>query len=117
MHIRMKLPTPLNTTVLSAALAALHARVFMRQLTALILSAALCLASVPQPARAAGGIQFVRDAEIEALLREYIAPILRVAGVGGGGGKRRSSRCHHVRRPANHAADTAFLPAWPGAGR
>jgi len=85
MHIRMKLPTPLNTTVLSAALAALHARVFMRQLTALILSAALCLASVPQPARAAGGIQFVRDAEIEALLREYIAPILRVAGVGGGG--------------------------------
>ena len=69
----------------NSAFAAMRARNLMRQVTALVLAVSLCLASVPQRARAQGGIQFVRDAEIESLLREYTAPILRVAGVGGGG--------------------------------
>lgn len=57
----------------------------LRKVTALLALVCVLAWSVPQPAAAQGGIRFVRDAEIESLLREYIAPILRVAGMGGSG--------------------------------
>jgi predicted Zn-dependent protease len=51
---------------------------------ALAAAAALALASVPVRAQtgANAGIPMIRDAEIEQLLRDYTAPILRVAGLG-----------------------------------
>ena len=51
----------------NSAFAAMRARNLMRQVTALVLAVSLCLASVPQRARAQGGIQFVRDAEIDVV--------------------------------------------------
>ncbi|MFN0263331.1 M48 family metalloprotease [Tepidamorphus sp. 3E244] len=58
-------------------------RAFARRFTAVMLAVAMFAASLPAPASAQGGIRFVRDAEIESLLREYTAPILRAAGMGG----------------------------------
>ena len=46
---------------------------------------ALAVAAAGIPARAQsppGGLPLIRDAEIEQLLREYTAPILRAAGLG-----------------------------------
>jgi predicted Zn-dependent protease len=57
-------------------------------LTAAVTAAALALSSVPAspPARAqtgsSAGIPMIRDAEIEQLMRDYTAPILKVAGLG-----------------------------------
>ena len=50
---------------------------------ALVTAAAVALASVPARAQngANAGIPMIRDAEIEQLLREYSAPILKVAGL------------------------------------
>ena len=56
-----------------------------RRVLALVLALALVVSALPKRVHAQGGIQFVRDAEIEELLREYTEPILRAAGVGGGG--------------------------------
>ncbi len=50
-----------------------------------LLALALALPAFAVPAQAQGRISLVRDAEIEALLRDYTAPILRVSGVGGQG--------------------------------
>lgn len=55
-----------------------------RRLARIALSAALAvssLAGVSGPARAQGGVPIVRDAEIEALVREYARPILQAAGL------------------------------------
>jgi len=51
---------------------------------ACVTAAAVALASMPARAQngSAGGIPLIRDAEIEQLLREYAAPILKVAGLG-----------------------------------
>jgi predicted Zn-dependent protease len=50
---------------------------------ALATAAAVALASVPAPAQngSNAGIPMIRDAEIEQLLRDYAAPILKVAGL------------------------------------
>ncbi|MCC0015007.1 MAG: M48 family metallopeptidase [Rhodobiaceae bacterium] len=57
----------------------------VRRMLAVVLAVALAVPMLPARVHAQGGIQFVRDAEIEELLREYTEPILRAAGVGGGG--------------------------------
>ena len=50
---------------------------------ALLTAAAVALASVPARAQngSSAGIPMIRDAEIEQLLREYVSPILKVAGL------------------------------------
>src|ERR1700692_3835935 len=50
---------------------------------ALVTAAAVALASVPARAQngSNAGIPMIRDAEIEQLLREYLSPILKVAGL------------------------------------
>jgi len=50
---------------------------------AIVVAAALALASVPARAQTGSnaGIPMIRDAEIEQLLRDYTAPILKVAGL------------------------------------
>src|SRR5579871_4300605 len=52
---------------------------------AALTAAALALASLPAPSyaqqRGQGGPPIIRDAEIEQLLREYSAPILKAAGL------------------------------------
>src|SRR4051812_40288739 len=50
---------------------------------ALVLAGALAasLALPSAPARAQAGIPVIRDAETEQLLRDYLTPILRVAGL------------------------------------
>jgi len=50
---------------------------------ALVTAAAVALASVPARAQngSAAGIPMIRDAEIEQLLRDYVTPILKVAGL------------------------------------
>ena len=50
---------------------------------ALVTAAAVALASVPARAQngSNAGIPMIRDAEIEQLLREYVSPILKVAGL------------------------------------
>jgi len=50
---------------------------------ALVTAAAVALAGVPARAQngSAAGIPMIRDAEIEQLLREYVTPILKVAGL------------------------------------
>jgi predicted Zn-dependent protease len=47
-------------------------------------AAAIALSTLPARAQASrdGGLPIIRDAEIEQLLREYTAPILRAAGLG-----------------------------------
>jgi len=51
---------------------------------AIAAAAAIALASVPARAQtgSSAGIPMIRDAEIEQLLRDYTAPILKVAGLG-----------------------------------
>src|SRR5271169_2453215 len=51
---------------------------------AIATAAAVALASVPAPAQngSNAGIPMIRDAEIEQLLRDYYAPIQKVAGLG-----------------------------------
>ena len=51
---------------------------------ALATAAAVALAGVPARAQngSQAGIPIIRDAEIEQLLREYVSPILKVAGLG-----------------------------------
>jgi len=51
---------------------------------ACVTAAAVALASMPARAQngSAAGIPLIRDAEIEQLLREYAAPILKAAGLG-----------------------------------
>jgi predicted Zn-dependent protease len=44
-------------------------------------AAAIAAASLPQQAAAQGGMPIIRDTEIEQLLRDYTAPILKVAGL------------------------------------
>src|SRR5580658_5960207 len=50
---------------------------------ALVTAAAVALAGIPARAQngANAGIPMIRDAEIEQLLREYVTPILKVAGL------------------------------------
>ena len=50
---------------------------------AFVTAAAVALASVPARAQngSNAGIPMIRDAEIEQLLREYVSPILKVAGL------------------------------------
>lgn len=57
----------------------LFGRKLARSAKALAASAAIALFSAPSPAEA----QFIRDAEIERLLSDYAAPILKAAGLGG----------------------------------
>ena len=52
-----------------------------RALTALATAAAIALSSITAQAQAQRGPPTIRDAEIEQLLREYTAPILRAAGL------------------------------------
>jgi predicted Zn-dependent protease len=53
-----------------------------RRACALALAGSIALTQMPSPAAAqAGGLPVIRDAEIEQLLREYTAPILRAAGL------------------------------------
>jgi predicted Zn-dependent protease len=59
----------------------------LRQAVAAIAAAAVLAASATVPASAqqrTGGMPVVRDAEIEGLLRDYMTPIFRVAGVNEG---------------------------------
>jgi predicted Zn-dependent protease len=51
---------------------------------ALVTAAAVALLSVPARAQngSQAGIPMIRDAEIEQLLRDYVSPILKVAGLG-----------------------------------
>src|SRR4051812_12098463 len=52
---------------------------------ALVTASAMLLGSQPvfaQPKGGAGGLPIIRDAEIEQLLRDYTAPILKAAGLG-----------------------------------
>jgi predicted Zn-dependent protease len=51
---------------------------------AFVTAAAVALSSVPARAQngSQAGIPMIRDAEIEQLLREYVSPILKVAGLG-----------------------------------
>src|SRR5581483_6057821 len=52
---------------------------------ALLTAAALSCPAAPlraQPANINAGVPMIRDTEIETLLREYTAPILKVAGLG-----------------------------------
>jgi predicted Zn-dependent protease len=55
--------------------------------TALVTAAAVALSGIPAHAQngSNAGIPMIRDAEIEQLLREYVTPILKVAGLGNQG--------------------------------
>src|SRR3954454_5905480 len=56
-----------------------------RRAMAVVAAASMVAASVPvraQPVPINAGIPLIRDAEVEQLLREYTAPILRAAGLG-----------------------------------
>ncbi len=56
-------------------------RARFRRATALVTAAALTLAPIPSLAQESRGPPIIRDAEIEQLLRDYTAPLLRVAGL------------------------------------
>lgn len=60
-------------------------RLASRHASAALLSAAIAASSAITPAAAQGsrnpGLPIIRDAEIEQLLRDYLAPILKVAGL------------------------------------
>lgn len=58
---------------------------FFRRTAAALTAASLAIAA-PQPASAqsTGGMPVIRDAEIEGLLRDYMAPIFKASGVGEG---------------------------------
>jgi predicted Zn-dependent protease len=51
------------------------------RLIAIVTSIALALAGVPLRAQAQANLPLIRDSEIEQLLREYTAPVLRAAGL------------------------------------
>ncbi|MBV8751475.1 MAG: M48 family metallopeptidase [Hyphomicrobiales bacterium] len=51
------------------------------RLVAIVVSIALALAGMPMRVQAQANLPLIRDAEIEQLLREYTAPVLRVAGL------------------------------------
>ncbi|MFD1705023.1 M48 family metalloprotease [Methylopila henanensis] len=60
-------------------------RRFARNAAALVCAASVAIAGMPAPAAAqAGGPPVIRDAEIEGLLRDYMLPIYRAAGVDAG---------------------------------
>src|SRR5262249_62043401 len=48
---------------------------------AIVTSCALAFSGMPARVKAQGHLPLIRDAEIEQLLREYTAPILRAAGL------------------------------------
>lgn len=48
---------------------------------ALVALLALAVSALPSPLAAAGGIAVVRDAETEALIHDYLTPLLKAAGV------------------------------------
>lgn len=58
----------------------------LRRALAVVATVVLVLSSVAQPAfaQAPRGLSVIRDAEIEGLLRDYMAPIFRAAGVNEG---------------------------------
>src|SRR5215470_14289795 len=51
------------------------------RLLAIVTSFALVLSGMPMRAQAQGNLPLIRDAEIEQLLRDYTAPVLRAAGL------------------------------------
>jgi predicted Zn-dependent protease len=51
------------------------------RLVALLTAAAIACPPAPVRAQARGGLPLIRDAEIEQLMRDYTAPIFRVAGL------------------------------------
>src|SRR3712207_1957229 len=68
------------------SLSAISRRRTAAQTTAFLAASAVLIAGIA-PARAQNvkpnaGIPFIRDAEIEQLMREYTQPILRAAGLG-----------------------------------
>ena len=52
-----------------------------RRTISLLCAGALLAASLPPPAQAAPRLSLIRDAEIESLLRAYVRPIFKVAGL------------------------------------
>jgi len=66
---------------MSARVNRLRRRTPALRLLAIVTSFALVLAGLPMRAQAQGTLPLIRDAEIEQLLREYTAPILRAAGL------------------------------------
>src|SRR5690242_5456987 len=66
---------------MSARVNRLRRRTPALRLLAIVTSFALVLAGLPMRAQAQGSLPLIRDAEIEQLLREYTAPILRAAGL------------------------------------
>jgi predicted Zn-dependent protease len=59
----------------------LRARTPALRALAFVTSCALALAGMPARVQAQANLPVIRDAEIEQLLREYTAPVLRVAGL------------------------------------
>ena len=70
-----------KSTAMSARVNRLRRRTPALRALALVTSFALALAGMPMRAQAQGNLPLIRDAEIEQLLREYTAPILRAAGL------------------------------------
>src|SRR5437879_12013081 len=72
-----------KSTAMSARVNRLRRRTPALRALALVTSFAFALAGMPMRAHAQGthGLPLIRDAEIEQLLREYTAPILRAAGL------------------------------------
>ena len=72
-----------QNTAMSARVNRLRRRTPALRALALVTAFALALAGLPPRAQAqgTGGLPLIRDAEIEQLLREYTAPILRAAGL------------------------------------
>src|SRR5262249_50752022 len=66
---------------MSASVNRLRRRTPALRLLAIVISVALALSGMPMRAQAQGSLPVIRDAEIEQLLREYTAPILRAAGL------------------------------------
>ena len=72
-----------KSTAMSARVNRLRRRTPALRALALVTAFALAFAGVPTraPAQGTHGLPLIRDAEIEQLLREYTAPILRAAGL------------------------------------
>src|ERR1700724_3423510 len=66
-----------KSTAMAARVNRLRRRTPALRALALVTSFALALAGTPMRAQAQGNLPLIRDAEIEQLLREYTAPILR----------------------------------------
>jgi predicted Zn-dependent protease len=56
-------------------------RAFVKNLAAAAVAGAVALGPLSAPVRAQGGIPLVRDAETEALMRDYAGPIFDAAGI------------------------------------